>query len=385
MVTRSRVIWSRRTALLAAAMMLISSTPTLGAHSSVTEVRGRAFGYHADEIMLFGGSQADTGPTPIVTLASDAGNSPRSATTATGSVQYGPAVLFSSGQIGVKTAGNLGPGGSVTSSSQLEDVNESGDGLVTAERIRSSCTATSTGTGGSTTITDGVLETDNGSETHSPVLVNLPTDPAPNTQYEGHIHQGGSQEAFRVVLNEQVVNGDGSRTIDAVHIQYLGPVLTGHLILGRVVCGVTVGAGQHQADGRIRKGAGRLVGNDIYTTDGTSQTRSGKRAPGKTITFGISIQNDGDGGDRFRVHASGVTVDGYRVRYFRGRKEITGGVVAGSYRTPKLAPGDDLLIRAKVKVKPSAGSGSSVTRLVSSTSVGDITKVDAVRFIVRRA
>jgi hypothetical protein len=47
---------------------------------------GRAFGYHATDMVLFGGAQPDTGPTPTVTLAPDGSNSPQAATAATDTV-----------------------------------------------------------------------------------------------------------------------------------------------------------------------------------------------------------------------------------------------------------------------------------------------------------
>lgn len=47
-----------------------------------------------------------------------------------------------------------------------------------------------------------------------------------------------------------------------------------------------------------------------------------------------------------------------------------------------MVPGE---ITATVKVKSSATIGSKVTRLVTITSVGDTSKVDAVKFIGKRA
>jgi len=75
----------------------------------------------------------------------------------------------------------------------------------------------------------------------------------------------------------------------------------------------------------------------------------------------------------------------YTVRYFRGTTEITAAVLAGTYQTTSLAPGTTFLIKAKVKVKSSATTGSSVTRLVTITSVGHTTKQDAVKFTGGRA
>ena len=143
--------------------------------------------------------------------------------------------------------------------------------------------------------------------------------------------------------------------------------------------------GTYQADGRIRKGGGAYVGNNVYNDDGAGQARSGSAAPGSKVTFSISIQNDGDFADRFDVHATGSASSMYAVTYWRGTTNITSAVVAGTYRTASLAPGDSTVIKAKVKVKASATGGSSVTRLVTISSVAEPRRLDAVTFTGARS
>lgn len=138
-------------------------------------------------------------------------------------------------------------------------------------------------------------------------------------------------------------------------------------------------------DGRIRLGTGPYVGNNVYNTTGASQSRAGSAARGHMVTFGISIQNDGNAAGRFKVKATGSAAGGYTVKYFQGTTDITPEVVAGTYRTPSLAPGATYLITAKVMVKQTAGVGSQVVRLVTITSVGSPTIKDAVKFIGKRA
>src|SRR5947209_14383769 len=72
-------------------------------NADVTAVKGSAYGYRAFNLNLFG-MQPDVGPTPIVTLAPDASNSPQHATAATGGVVADVATLFTSGAITVDTA-----------------------------------------------------------------------------------------------------------------------------------------------------------------------------------------------------------------------------------------------------------------------------------------
>ena len=137
-------------------------------------------------------------------------------------------------------------------------------------------------------------------------------------------------------------------------------------------------------DGRIRLGTGAFVGNDVYNATGANQSRTGSAARGKTVSFGISVQNDGTAADSFKVKATGDGVSGYSVKFFSGATDITAAVVAGTYRTPSLAPTRTYLINAKVTVKSTAAVGSKITRLVTITSLGDSTRKDAVRFIAKR-
>ena len=139
-------------------------------------------------------------------------------------------------------------------------------------------------------------------------------------------------------------------------------------------------------DGRIQLGTGPFVGNNVYNTNGTGQSRTGSAGPGNSITFGMSIQNDATGAaDSFKVKATGTATSTYNVKYFRNTTDITAAVVAGTYQTPSLAPGAAFLITAKVIVKAGATVGSNVTRLVKATSVADITKKDTVKFVAKRA
>ncbi|MDQ4132534.1 MAG: Ig-like domain-containing protein, partial [Actinomycetota bacterium] len=146
---------------------------------------GSSFGYHADNITLFGGAQSDTGPTPTVALAADASNSPQTATAPTGLVQYGPATLFTSDQISVSTSGSLGPGGSVTSTSSIDNINKStqqpsvtGGEIFTADNLSGTATADAGGVSGATTVTNGTVDTHSNSFNCS----------SPTTICGGHTH-----------------------------------------------------------------------------------------------------------------------------------------------------------------------------------------------------
>ncbi len=243
---RARVTVRRPIAVaLACSAMLLIGVGQGSAQADVTAVKGSAYGYSC-MVSAFGLPCRPAGPTPTVTLASNASNSPQTAAAASARADSGFATIFSSGRIDVSTQGTLGPTGSVTSSTNIANVNASGQENFTASNLASTCTASETGVSGSTTITGGTLQIDNGDSDptnsipdHPPVEVVLPASPAPNTTYNGHVHIGNTTDNFQWVFNEQVVNPDGSLTLNAAHQYLLGPAATGNLILGQVVCGVT--------------------------------------------------------------------------------------------------------------------------------------------------
>ncbi|MBA3365870.1 MAG: hypothetical protein H0U03_08815 [Actinobacteria bacterium] len=251
----TRLSGARRTiavALLCSAMLLIGAAQGSARADRafvVTAVSGSAYGYFSN-VGFFGGPPATRGPAPMVTLPSAGSAGSITATAATGSAVYGPATIFTSGPITVSTQGTTGATGSATSSTNIQNVNTSGNEVFTATNVASTCTATEAGITGSTTITGGTVQTDSGLDLnsdgdftdageHVPVTVVVPANPAPNTSIEGHIHVGTTTDNFRYVFNEQIVNPDGSLTVNAAHEYLLGPTAVGDLIIGQSRCGVT--------------------------------------------------------------------------------------------------------------------------------------------------
>jgi hypothetical protein len=206
-------------------------------------VTGRAVGYHAEHISLFGGNQPDTGPTPTLALAPDGSNSPQSASAPTGLVQYGPATLFTSD--GIDLSASVSPGGAtVSASSAISDVNKAttqpstGSEVLTADRIEGACSATATAVSGSTTVTNGTLRT-KAQDPNFPDegLVTIPTNPSANYAVDGYLWLSAtSQDHWRIVFNEQQTNPDGSITVNPVHEYFQGPTLLGDMVLGQSVC-----------------------------------------------------------------------------------------------------------------------------------------------------
>jgi hypothetical protein len=166
--------------------------------------------------------------------------------------------------------------------------------------------------------------------------------------------------------NDAGVLGDGSLVDSSVPVDVLGTFV-------------------RRPDGRVRVGAGAFVGDNVYNATGAGQSMTGSAAGGGTITFAISIENDGNGYEPFEVQATGAATGAYTIRFFRGTADITAAIVAGTYRTPSLAPGGTYLITARVTVRSTATAGSSVTRLVTITSGADVPTKDTIKFIGKRA
>ncbi|MBA3480842.1 MAG: hypothetical protein H0T51_03410 [Pirellulales bacterium] len=249
-----------RNGFLAASVLvfLLSLAPRTLLATTVTAVSGSAYGYFSN-VGLFGGPPTLRGPAPTVTLPPGGSAFPIIATAATGSAIVGPARLFSSGPITVSTQGTIGSNGSVTSSTNITNVNTSGVEVFTASSVVSASTASKTGLSGSTTITNGMLQTDSGYDInedgdftdageHSPVSVAVPTNPAPNATFDGHLHIGGASDFFQYIFNEQILNPNGSLTINAAHQRFLGPTAVGDLIIGQSISGVTTAPGGLSGD-----------------------------------------------------------------------------------------------------------------------------------------
>ncbi|MGH9279386.1 MAG: choice-of-anchor P family protein [Acidimicrobiales bacterium] len=189
----------------------------------ITEPASGAYGYFTD-IGFFGAPKEPRGPAPEVGLPP--GDAPVHVTAAepTAVAQYGPPTLFSSGPLEVGT--RRSPYGLVSSWASVQKLNRSGEEVFTAERVQSTCSAWASGACGFTQVTGGRLAL-GGS------VVDIPGVPAPNTSYEGTIP--GIGDRFRAVVNEQHV-GDGSITINAVHVYLLGPNAVGDVIIGQSRC-----------------------------------------------------------------------------------------------------------------------------------------------------
>jgi DNA-binding beta-propeller fold protein YncE len=141
----------------------------------------------------------------------------------------------------------------------------------------------------------------------------------------------------------------------------------------------TVDIGTHRPDEQIGIGA-KFVGNNIYNGTGSKQTKTQSSGVGKSVSFNLRIENDGNESDTYAIRGPG-TGNGYTVIYYSGTVDITSKITAGTYQVT-LGKGLGKVLSLKVTVTKKATLSRSL--LVKATSVHDPTKIDAVKAVVKR-
>ena len=142
----------------------------------------------------------------------------------------------------------------------------------------------------------------------------------------------------------------------------------------------TVDTGTHRPDGQVGIGS-KFVGNNIYNATGLKQTKAQNASVGKSVSFNLRIENDGNEPDTYAIKGPG-TGNGYAVIYYSGTVDVTSKITAGTYQVT-LGKGLSKVLSLKVTVGKKATSSRSL--LIKATSVHDPAKVDAIRAIVKRA
>lgn len=202
--------------LVAAASLSVGSAPAQAAP-------GDAAAYGAElDLTLLGRDAVDAGP-----FAASAADGPTSGTFA--SVDL-PGVL-AAGVLDTSASRDDKTGGvharAATADVRL-DLLRAATGGVTAELVEATCDATQRGVEGRTRLVG----------LNSGRLGAVDSEPAPNTAVDVDL---AGVDVARLVLNEQVRNGDGSLTVNAVRLTLLGGVAgslgTGDLVVSSATCG----------------------------------------------------------------------------------------------------------------------------------------------------
>lgn len=221
-----------RKMLTAAATTLVAATTVLGlaaTASNAATVAPIGEAYAVKATILGVGIQ----PTPYVE-----GTAANNYTDSDEVLSFRPSVLGSSLSFGVLTASTEGDAatGTVTSTGSIENadltVGTPPFGLprlfsFSVDSLEATCTSTPTSFTGSSTLVGGTLNVAGYG------VIDVPVNPAPNT--------GVDLGALgKVIFNEQVVNPDGSITVNAFHIQ-LATAAGVDMVLGSATCGPTTG------------------------------------------------------------------------------------------------------------------------------------------------
>jgi hypothetical protein len=139
----------------------------------------------------------------------------------------------------------------------------------------------------------------------------------------------------------------------------------------------TVRALHFQPDGLVRKaGTTAWKGSDYYGSASGQRIRQQARRR-QTVKAFWRIQNYGERADDFRLVGTGGNRR-FRVRYLSNGVNVTAAVVAGTYRTPAVAPGQSVILKVVVTPTRRARIGSTRRVTMAAVSVSDPSRVDRV-------
>jgi hypothetical protein len=257
---------------------------------TAVSVTGSACGYYSN-VGLFGGPQAKLGCapqsgtasapatastlSPSVALPPSGSSTPITATDADGAAaKYGPSTIVGgewpdnvaaappTGPISVSTQGTpagVNAGGAVTSSADISlyptpipvgcatgfsppctAPGGFGPFPVQGDSLHVECSATQNGVSGSVTFVNATLATSTDTDGGPRDSEKVPDNPPVNYTRSGVITNVG--DVFTVVYNEQIVNADGSLTVNAAHMYLFGPTAVGDVVKGQATCGTTPSA-----------------------------------------------------------------------------------------------------------------------------------------------
>jgi hypothetical protein len=123
-----------------------------------------------------------------------------------------------------------------------------------------------------------------------------------------------------------------------------------------------------QPDGLIvRRNDGSIIGDNIYTDDGSGESKGAPIAPGGKWTFALRVENDGLTTDDITVTAPAVASP-FSVRYFIGYYNVTSLVTGAGFTYHGMAPGAIQPFTVQFTADPGAPQGASASVLVKFTS-----------------
>ena len=102
------------------------------------------------------------------------------------------------------------------------------------------------------------------------------------------------------------------------------------------------------------------------------------------MTFDVRVTNRGDVADQLTLLGAPKT-KAFKVTYLVGGKNVTKDVVAGTYSTSSLKPGESVVLTIKVAKAKGAKKGSKGAFTIRATSVNEAISQDTVTALVKVA
>ena len=130
---------------------------------------------------------------------------------------------------------------------------------------------------------------------------------------------------------------------------------------------------------------GVFVGDGIYNQTGYHQTIPRKVARGHSVTFAITIQNDGNATDTIRVRSGGFRLQGVSLKFFDHGVPIPAFEWSFIGHPEELAVGASTTIKMVVSITSKATIGRVVTIPVTGASSNESTRSDTVAAKIRIA
>lgn len=139
-----------------------------------------------------------------------------------------------------------------------------------------------------------------------------------------------------------------------------------------------------QADMMIRRAMDvTYVGNDIYSSTGSGQTKSLYVEQENPAVYYFNLQNDGTTPEQFLIKGT-AGGDGWRVRYFNavaGGNDITPIVTGAGWTYGPLAANASFAFKAEIIADKTVAYGDIKNILISAEPLSDSTKSDTVKAI----
>lgn len=189
---------------------------------------------------------------------------------------------------------------------------------------------------------------------------------------------GDTEKSFTVrIVNDPVTEGP-----ETIWLELFQP--EGAAILGTPrLAGLVIDASDQQPDGLVStRSSSGYVGDNVYNTVGTGQTRTLTARSGTKRVFYVRVYNDGTVPNAVTLRGS-ASPAGSTVRYFRGSINVTAAMRSSVGLTFQLRPDEFRQVRVETTVGPLAAIGSLKRAAVTGSWTGDGTRIDRVRTVVQ--